>query len=77
MKQNGQITTKQLTDIIMRGRIKWGLHSYWEFSQPFKGFTSEYAYTVEKGFFWFFLLQNAFLEREKGKLFIILFMAMI
>ena len=67
MKQNGQITTKHLPDIIMRGRIEWGLHSYWEFSQSFKGFTSDYAYTVDKGFFWFFLLQNAFFRESKGK----------
>ena len=45
------------------------LHAYpWYLQEvALKGFTSEYAYTVGKGFFWFFLLQNAFFRERKGK----------
>ena len=60
MKQKGQITTKRLPDIIMRRRIEWGLHGYWEFSQPFKVSHKTMHTQWKKVSIGFFLLKNIF-----------------
>ena len=61
----------------MRRRIEWGLHGYWELSQAFEVSHQTMHTQRKKVSIGFFLLKNIFLEREKGKLSIILFMAMI
>ena len=60
MKQHGQITTKRLPDIIRRRRIEWGLHSFWEVSQPFDVSHHTMHTQWKKVSFGFFLLKNIF-----------------